>query len=193
MDDLKKIIGKNIQFLRKEKNMTQNALALQLNYTPKAISKWERGESIPEIETLIQIASLFNVTVDFLLHENHQRNSQEYLSKEAKDKNAFFTGALMISIVWMIATIIFVYLIQQHDFVAFQVFMWAIPISFLLVSYYIRKRTRLIRMIIFSILLWSILISAYIQYIDYNLYLIFIVGIPAQIALFLWSKIIVIK
>lgn len=65
MEDLKETIGKNIQYLRKESNMTQQALADKLNYTPKAVSKWERGESMPEIEVLAAIASLYNVTVDF--------------------------------------------------------------------------------------------------------------------------------
>lgn len=193
MEDLKKIVGKNIQYLRKENNLTQQALAEKLNYTSKAISKWERGESIPEIETLIAIASFFKVTVDYLLHENANEHSKDFIPSEIKDKNILFTGALAITIVWMIATIIFVYLIQQHNVIAFQVFMWAIPISLLLICFYIKKRSKVERMIVFSILLWTILIAAFIQFIDLNLYLIFLVGLPAQLALFLWSKIIVIK
>ena len=62
MEDLKIVIGKNIQFLRKKQNLTQQDLADKLNYTAKAISKWERGDSIPELETLILIAKEFNVT-----------------------------------------------------------------------------------------------------------------------------------
>lgn len=79
MDDLKEIIGKNIQYLRKESNMTQQDLADKLNYTSKAVSKWERGESMPEIEVLAAIASLFNVTVDFLLHEDSKVHKKDYV------------------------------------------------------------------------------------------------------------------
>ena len=109
MEELKKVIGKNIQHLRKDRKLTQNEFANELNYTAKAISKWERGESIPEIETLIKIANFFHVTVDYLLHENSIIHSNEYLTEDIKDKNKYFTMGLAVSIVWIIATIIFVY------------------------------------------------------------------------------------
>ena len=57
----------------------------------------------------------------------------------------------------------------------------------------IRKKEKKIRVIFLSLLLWTILIAFFYQFISYNLLLIFLIGIPAQLALFLWSKIIVIK
>ena len=49
MEDLKLIIAKNITELRRSRNITQGTLAEALNYSDKAISKWERGESLPDI------------------------------------------------------------------------------------------------------------------------------------------------
>ncbi len=77
MEDVKIIIGKNIQYLRKDAKMTQQALAEKLNYTAKAVSKWERGESIPEIETLMAICSIFNVTLDFLTVADSRNHRKE--------------------------------------------------------------------------------------------------------------------
>lgn len=193
MEELKKIIGKNIQHLRKDRKLTQNEFANELNYTAKAISKWERGESIPEIETLIKIANFFHVTVDYLLHENSIIHSNEYLTEDIKDKNKYFTMGLAVSIVWIIATIIFVYFMQQTNKFIYQTFMWAVPISLCVIAYYVNNLSKVIKTIIYSILLWVVLTCIYIQFIEYNLYLVFIIGIPAQLALFLWSKIIVIK
>ncbi len=193
MEDLKKIIGKNIQHLRKDRKLTQNEFANELNYTAKAISKWERGESIPEIETLIKIADFFHVTVDYLLHENSIVHSNEYLTEDIKDKNKFFTMGLAVSIVWIIATIIFVFFMQQTNKFIYQTFMWAVPISMVVVAYYVKNLSKVVKMIIYSILLWLVLTCIYIQFIEFNLYLVFIIGLPAQLALFLWSKIIVIK
>ena len=56
----------NLRMLRKRKNMTQSDLAKNLNYSEKAISKWERGGSIPPIDTLFDIARILETTVDAL-------------------------------------------------------------------------------------------------------------------------------
>ena len=52
MEDLKLIIAKNIVMLRRRDGMTQFELAQRLNYSDKAVSKWERGESVPDIAVL---------------------------------------------------------------------------------------------------------------------------------------------
>ena len=67
MEDLKKIIARNVMDLRRANDMTQLELAEKLNYTDKAVSKWERGESLPDISVLKAIADLFGVKVDYLL------------------------------------------------------------------------------------------------------------------------------
>ena len=61
MEDLREIIAKNIADLRREQNLTQAELAARLNYSDKAVSKWERGESMPDITVLKEIADLFSV------------------------------------------------------------------------------------------------------------------------------------
>jgi len=53
--------------LRKEKNLTQNDVAQLLNISPQAVSKWERGESLPDIQTLIYISKLYSVSIDEIL------------------------------------------------------------------------------------------------------------------------------
>ena len=70
MQDLKQLIGKNITKLRTSSKLTQAEFAEQLNYTDKAVSKWERGESLPDIVILKQIADMFGVKVDYLLSEH---------------------------------------------------------------------------------------------------------------------------
>ena len=67
MDEIKLIIARNITDLRRKNNMTQAELAERLNYSDKAISKWERGESLPDVTVLKSVADVFRVTVDYLL------------------------------------------------------------------------------------------------------------------------------
>ena len=66
MNDLKETISNNITKLRKEKKLTQFALANELNYSDKAISKWENSVSMPDITLLPDIAKIFGISIDEL-------------------------------------------------------------------------------------------------------------------------------
>jgi len=63
-----KYVGTQISTLRKSKNLTQAALAARLHISFQAISKWERGETLPDITTLAALASVLETSVDNLLH-----------------------------------------------------------------------------------------------------------------------------
>ncbi len=65
-----KLIGKNISYLRKTKNFTQFELAQKLFVSNKAISKWETGEGVPDINNILQIAKMFNVSVEDLINKD---------------------------------------------------------------------------------------------------------------------------
>ena len=64
MEDLKDVIAKNLVELRTNAKLTQLQLAEMLNYSDKAVSKWERGEAIPDIRVLTKIAEIYGVTLD---------------------------------------------------------------------------------------------------------------------------------
>lgn len=63
------MIGVKIKKLRRKNKMTQEQLARQLNVTPQAVSKWEKGLAFPDIHLLVPIADCFSVTVDYLLRD----------------------------------------------------------------------------------------------------------------------------
>ena len=64
MNNIKSIIAQNITDLRRAKGLTQLELAEQLNYSDKAVSKWERAESMPDVSVVVEIADLFDVPLD---------------------------------------------------------------------------------------------------------------------------------
>ena len=75
MDNLKLIIAQKLVALRKGNSMTQIELAEKLDYSDKAISKWERGESLPSVVVLKRIADVFGVTVDYFIYDVHDEKS----------------------------------------------------------------------------------------------------------------------
>ena len=77
-EKLKKTISKNLIRYRKMNNLTQMELAVALNYSDKAISKWERGESLPDIYVLSLIADFYNITVNDLISDQLGENKKIY-------------------------------------------------------------------------------------------------------------------
>lgn len=65
-------MGEKMQKLRKQKNWSQETLAEKLGVSRQAVSLWERGESMPEIDKLIPLARLFGVTADYLLDDTQE-------------------------------------------------------------------------------------------------------------------------
>ena len=59
--------GENLQFLRKQKNITQEQLAERLEVSRQSVSKWESSQSYPEMEKLLQICSMFHCNMDTLM------------------------------------------------------------------------------------------------------------------------------
>ncbi len=190
MKDLKNVIADNIVLLRKEKGLTQAQLAEKLNYSDKAVSKWERGESLPDVAVLKSIAEILGVTVDYLLESDHQKAE---LKKAAISRKKFRQRAIITSmcvmLVWLVATVVFFILdtvthLNQH----WLCFIYAAPISFavwlIFNSIWFNPRRNYL---IISALLWTTLGSLFITFLWLKLWLLFIVGIPAQIIIFLWS------
>ncbi len=82
-------IGENIAALRKNSRTTQEQLAQALHISPQAVSKWEKGISYPDTETMAGIAEYFHVTIDFLYYgkaENSMENSK-HTGIRAKDRH----------------------------------------------------------------------------------------------------------
>ena len=93
-------IGNFIKSLRKEKNMTQNELALKLGVTDKAISKWENGRGLPDLSLIKDVSDILGVTVNELLtgekldskeevFENNIINTINYTNNKIKSKNKY--------------------------------------------------------------------------------------------------------
>lgn len=191
MNDLKQIIANNITTLRKVKNLTQLEFANELNYSDKAISKWERAESIPDVIVLKQIADLFGVTVDYLLKE-HSADEKLIVIKNKTSSNGLNKiplSLLSASPIWTIATIIFTLISIFTGKYVWYVFYISVPLTILMfIIFNTLWGNRRNNYIIVSFFVWSILACIYLCLIKFNLWQLFILGIPAQLAIILWSS-----
>ena len=194
MQDLKFIIAKNIQKLRQEKGMTQLELAERLNYSDKSVSKWERGESLPDIVVLKSIADLFEVTLDYLVEEEHSGNpvTKEMLDKNYR-RNCYIITGISIFIVALMATLIYVILamIFPQTRYPWLCYVYAVPAAIIVWlvfnSIWFNPRRNFL---IVSLLVWSLLLALYLTFSMLGFYIwpIILVGIPAQVIIWMWSK-----
>ena len=137
-EKLKAQLGANIATYRKRSGLTQAKLAERLNYSDKAVSKWERGESMPDVLTLVQLSELFDVSVDDLLRDpneipEHEEGPIEHamevavektLKRKANKKVILWLSSLLV---WFVALLIFVIVSSLDIPRSWIAFLYAIP------------------------------------------------------------------
>ena len=201
-ENLRPIIAANITSLRKNFGMTQQELALRLNYTDKAISKWERGESVPDIMILKQIADMFGVTVDYLLKEehetiqtpvNHSDEAEDAQNRHTVRTRGFVTG-MSILLVWLAAVMMFIVFDTMSANPLFHWFVFACAVCASLILWLVMNSiwfNRRRNYLIISLLMWSVLILLHMSVwllTNRMLWLVFILGIPGQAIIVMWSN-----
>ena len=173
--------------------MTQIELAEKLNYSDKAVSKWERGESIPDIGVLKAIADLFGVSLDYLLEEDHAERAVAVIEIPPKSRrNQVVVTVLSILLVWFLATLVYVILdlLNQGGKVHYLTLLYAVPIStivwLVLNSIWFNRR---INFVIISVLVWTTLLSIVITLAVFGIsaWQLMLLGILGQIAIVVWS------
>lgn len=194
MDNLKQVIAKNIADLRKANRLTQTELADKLNYSDKAVSKWERGDSLPDVIVLKEIADLFGVTLDYLVQSEHRQETRP--TKLRQLYNHGFIVGMSILLVWLVAVVVFI----TADITApsgapasWLAFVAAAPLSMIVWlvfnSIWFNPRRGFL---IVSLLMWTLLGAVFVIALvfggDPSWWRVFLIGIPGQIIIALASR-----
>lgn len=180
MEDLKKVIANNIASLRKGRKLTQLELAEALNYSDKAISKWECGDTLPDIETFTKIAQFFGVSLNELLSKNIN------FLKNITTKNVAIT-LFGFFLVWLTTCVIYYFLNIFTNFNNFGiVIICALPLSMVeLTVFACIWFNKIWQFISITLLIWSVAVMCYfIQ--GLNTCFIFIIALVLEIMLVIW-------
>ena len=186
LSELKLITASNIIRLRTNAGMTQAKLGAALNYSDKTISKWERGDALPDAYVLTQMAEIFDVSVDYLLssHDGWEAPVDEEQVQE-RSYSAQVLMALIFVAVWTMALSIFVVL-WLFDIVWWRVFVIALPVSVLVVLVFlcVFRQRKLVPYAIAAFVL-SIFITIYFFVPMKAAWKLMLVAIPAMLIVFL--------
>lgn len=188
MDELKKVVSTNIATLRTNARLTQAELAEMLDYSDKSISKWERGESVPDIYVLKHLSDIFDVSVDYMLIP-HSQTEKVQTKKETAKRNHLLICMISIIGIVLLTTVAFTAIWAVTRDTPWILFVVSAPICFIVLlvlnSVWFNKRNNFY---IISLLIWSFLAALYLSLWVAgigNFWLIFVIGIPAQLVTFL--------
>jgi transcriptional regulator with XRE-family HTH domain len=187
LEELKLVAAGNLINLRTAAGMTQAELGAKLNYSDKSISKWERGEAIPDAYVLTQMAELFGVTVDYILSSH--TDWEPLKTPEDPKQDVVYSTSVIIAIsvlgVWTLALTAFVAL-WLGGMVRWKIFVAAFPVSVLtlLVLLCIFKRTRYLKYVV-ALFVLSLFAAAYLLFINHNPWQIFLILVMAEVLVFL--------
>ncbi len=125
MEDIKVNVASNLIKLRTAAGLTQMELGQKINYSDKAVSKWERAESLPDVAVLKSIADIFGVTVDYLINPHDEWEHTPVKTKELQYRPNAIISVVLLSMI-SVATLIFIifWLLEK---MLWQIFVYALP------------------------------------------------------------------
>ena len=179
---LRKTVAKNIAQYRKAHHDTQLDLATKLNYSDKSVSKWERGESLPDVYILSQIAELYGVSVSALIGEIQP-------PKESKPHYHMFILLLSRALTMAVATLLFsMFMICKVDYPAWMFFVYALPVCSIICIVFTSLWWGILwQGVSVSALIWTLGLSLYLSFELENVSLIFLVCAALQVLTLLWE------
>ncbi len=192
MKDTKAVVAENLAALRKEHGLTQAQLAEKFNYSDKAVCRWERGDTLPDINTLCSLAEFYGVTMNHLV----DRSFDASLS-DNKEKNLFkyrlLISVMLVAVIWLFATVFFTTCMALLGYAYWLIFIWAIPMSCLVLSRFWRRvMPAVIKIIVGSIAVWTLITAIFLHLLlvnNVNAWMLFLVGIPLEFIIIFWQQI----
>lgn len=198
-EHLQSIIAGNIAALRRSRGFTQAELAERLGYSDKSVSKWERGDGLPDVLCLKAMADLFGVSLDYMLEEEHPSDGESTPSasvspaappaEERYQVNRRNIAALSVAGVWLLAALVFVAgLIAGRTLVTS--FFLAVPVSAILLTVFSSlwgNRTHLFLSV--TLLVWGTLLLICWVLRDRNPWLLMTLCAPAAVVVWLSCRV----
>ena len=209
-EKLKAALGANIVSYRKRSGLTQARLAEKLNYSDKAVSKWERAESMPDVLTLMLLAEQFGTDVNELLSDPDGAAVAETPAPEEKQpepkKGKTLSNAkemlrsadksliqkMASALVWVVAMFIWLVLDSFDLKYSWMIFVAAVMAN-AIVLLCLRATWKLygINRILVSIIMWTALLFLYLSLLfgtGVHVWRIFLMGLLGQAAILFWFK-----
>lgn len=106
--------GEKFLELRKKSGLSQEELAEKLLVSRQAVSRWESGETMPDSPNLLKISEIFEVSADYLLHDDYEKTEDMSLKKEQKPLPERKGVWLVIALILLLTSVIYYFLALDY-------------------------------------------------------------------------------
>jgi len=193
MDELKTIFASNLIELRTNAGMTQSELGEKLSYSDKTVSKWERGEAIPDAAVLKRIGQLFSVSVDYLLDDGKTVPAAAAPAESAPSRFSNYPSITRVVLagIWTAALLVFVLLWIILDKCFWAVFVAALPLTLIafLVFNSVWNRGKGNFWIVSALVLCLLAVTYLLVLPLKNAWQLFLLAVPAELMVYLSFRI----
>lgn len=193
-------VANNLAYYRKKCGLTQSMVAEKLNYSDKAISKWERGDGIPDAYVLSNLAIIYGVSIDTLLSTTKQQLANEPELEEIASENELkrkhkYISILSIGLALFVAVVVYVILsiVFKTNTEFLYVLLWGIPAaSIVALVFNCIWGKAYNNTYIESVLMWTTSICIIItveHYVSFkNIWLLLLIPFSFQLLIILWNN-----
>lgn len=190
---IRTVLAEKLTAYRKRAGMTQAELAEKLNYSDKSISKWERGDGMPDLLVLCRLADFYDVPLDAFLREGPLARSQA----EQKSRHIIIT-LISIGLVFFVAAIGFFVCYLLKVPVRWLAFVYAVPVSMILLVVFSHKWSNLLwQALSVSGLVWTLCAAVYISFVAIGgiqkVAMLFMVAAVFQVLIILWYVLMLVR
>lgn len=175
MKNLREIVSENLVYLRKRDNLTQAELGKRINYSDKAISRWENGEVLPDIETLDTLAKIFDIPLSELLTERDEETENARTTKTEVLSQIF-----LVLEIWTIICAVYSYFNVAYGKNFWGIFLIGVPTSAIILFLYNRKKNKVANFVYGTVFIWSLLTCVFLYLLPVITWYLFIIGVPLQ-------------
>jgi transcriptional regulator with XRE-family HTH domain len=192
MIDAKVIVAENLAELRKARGLTQAQLAEKFNYSDKAVCRWEKGDTLPDINILCALADFYGVTMNDLVDPEF-----EAIEGKEEERTVFkyrvLITSLLLAAVWLLTVVFFITSMMFKN-TYWIIFIWAIPAScFSILRIWRGNRLHpVLKIIIYSVMIWTVITAIFLHLLvvnGVNSWMIYLIGIPLEFMVISWQQV----
>lgn len=178
MDDIREVVAKNIVTLRKENNWTQVELAQKINFSDKAVSRWEKGEVLPDLETFQKLSEVFNVPISSLLESQDEVKKKKVTRITKRDVLSYI---FLICEIWIVIGVIYAYFKFTSGVNLWQVFVCGVPATALvLIIKNWKKKNNIAGFVYGTVFVWTLITALFFLKLSAQPWYFFLLGVPIQ-------------
>lgn len=176
-------VARNLATYRKLNNLTQLELAEKLNYSDKSVSKWERGDGLPDLLVLKTIADFYGITLNDLVANEPPKKLR------STKRQHIIVPLLSVAIAWLVAIIVFMVLSMLPMEIEGKslVFLYAVPVSFIIFTVYSSLWwSQILQFFTIVGIIWTVALCIFVTINLSGIYLIWCVAAVLQVMEILW-------